>query len=50
MELEFIVIGFHDGEEGGDWWSAGWGLVCRPCNEQVGLLEGGECGEEDLPL
>ena len=41
VELEFIILGSCDGEEGGDQRSAGWGLVRRPCNGQVGVIEGG---------
>ena len=50
MELEFIVIGFHDGEEGGDWWSDGGGLLQLPYDVEVGVFEGGERGEEYFPL
>ena len=45
MELEFIVIGFHDGEEGGDWWSDGRRLLQLPYDVEVGVFEGGERGE-----
>ena len=47
-DLEFIVIGSHDGEEGGDWRSAGCGLVWRPYIGWVGFLEVGQFGEEDF--
>ena len=50
LELEFIILGSRDGEEGGDWRSDGWELVQRPCNGWIRVIEGGECGEEDFPL
>ena len=45
-DSEFIIIGSRDGK----WRSARWGLLRRPYNGRVGVLEGGECGKEDLPL
>ena len=50
LESEFIIFGSRDGKEGSDHQSAEWRLVWRPCDGRVGIFEGGECGEEDLPL
>ena len=49
-EDESVVIGSCDGEKGGNWRSAGGGLLRIPCDGRVGVLEGGKCGEEDLSL
>ena len=40
-EEEFAIIGFHNGEGGGDLKISVGGLVWLPCNGRVGVLEGG---------
>ena len=50
MEEEVPVLGFCDGEEGGSWRSVRVVFIQIPCNIMVGVLGGGEYGEEDLPL
>ena len=50
LESYFIVLSYRNGKEGGDKKRTGWGLVQRPCDGRVWVLEVGECIEEDLLL
>ena len=47
---EVVVIGFFDGEEGRNQWSARGGLLHLSCNVWVGVLEGGEYIKDYFPL
>ena len=49
-EEDVTVIFFRNVEEGGNWRSSVGGLVRLPYNGRVGVLDGGELGEEDLSL
>ena len=50
LEEEVAVLGYRNGEEGGDWQSGRGALLRLLCYGRVGVLEGREFGEEDLPL
>ena len=49
-EEEVVVIGFRGGEEDRNKCSDRGEFLQLTCNVQVGVLEGGEYGEEYLPL